>query len=214
MISTHIRTEGLYVKTTIIYQLKRPCVPDCAYTENMFINSIHISLYDIPLTQNILYQKRRGYMKETRMPPAQSANLVANNGSTIYGVSVIAQQTLPVRSKVYQASPHLGPVNVVWLWKTQKPRQTSCGHRGRVSGGLPCRRQLERAAPVSLFSGGSRRPWLVEDWSPRSSLSWWSHSRAGLGLTVLLGERDWWLSYPVGLPDGTHSVLKDLGLWT
>ena len=28
-------------------------------------------------------------MKETRMPPAQSANLVANSGNTIYGVSVI-----------------------------------------------------------------------------------------------------------------------------
>ena len=26
-------------------------------------------------------------MKETRMPPAQSANLVANSGNTIYGVS-------------------------------------------------------------------------------------------------------------------------------
>ena len=30
-------------------------------------------------------------MKETRMPPAQSANLVANSGNTIYGVSVIPQ---------------------------------------------------------------------------------------------------------------------------
>ena len=59
MISTHIRTEGLYVKTTIIYQLKRLCVPDCAYTDNMLINSIHISLYDISLTQIILYQIKR-----------------------------------------------------------------------------------------------------------------------------------------------------------
>ena len=59
VISTHIRTAGLYVKTTIIYQLKRLCIPDCAYTENMFINSIHISLYDISLTQNILYQIKR-----------------------------------------------------------------------------------------------------------------------------------------------------------
>ena len=33
-------------------------------------------------------------MKETRMPPAQSANLVANNGSTIYGVSVIKTSRL------------------------------------------------------------------------------------------------------------------------
>ena len=92
MISTHIRTEGLYVKTTLIYQLKRLCVPDCAYTKNMFINSIHISLYDISLTQNILYQiKRCGCMEETRMPPAYSANQVANSGNTIYhvyGVSV------------------------------------------------------------------------------------------------------------------------------
>ena len=29
-------------------------------------------------------------MKETRMPPAESANLVANSGNTIYGVTVIA----------------------------------------------------------------------------------------------------------------------------
>ena len=28
-------------------------------------------------------------MKETRMPPAWAANLVANNGNTIYGVGVI-----------------------------------------------------------------------------------------------------------------------------
>ena len=28
-------------------------------------------------------------MKETRMPPAQAANLVANSGNTLYGVSVI-----------------------------------------------------------------------------------------------------------------------------
>ena len=34
-------------------------------------------------------------MKETRMPPAQSANLVANNGSTIYGVSVIQPNQIP-----------------------------------------------------------------------------------------------------------------------
>ena len=35
------------------------CVPDCAYTENMCICSIHISLYDISITQNILYQIKR-----------------------------------------------------------------------------------------------------------------------------------------------------------
>ena len=34
-------------------------------------------------------------MKETRMPPVQSANLVANNGSTIYGVSVITSAQVP-----------------------------------------------------------------------------------------------------------------------
>ena len=41
------------------YQLKRLCIPDCAYTENMLINSIRISLYDIGLKQNILYQIKR-----------------------------------------------------------------------------------------------------------------------------------------------------------
>ena len=59
VISTHMRTEWLYVETTIIHQLKRLCVPDCVYTENMFINSIHISLYDISITQNISYQIKR-----------------------------------------------------------------------------------------------------------------------------------------------------------
>ena len=72
VISTHIRTEGLYVKTTLIYQLKRMCVPDCAYTENMFINSIHINLFDISLTQNILYQIKRDVViwKRLGCPPA------------------------------------------------------------------------------------------------------------------------------------------------
>ena len=31
-------------------------------------------------------------MKETRMPPAKAANLVANSGNTIYGVGVIETQ--------------------------------------------------------------------------------------------------------------------------
>ena len=64
VISTHIRTEGLYVKTTIIYQLKRQCVPDYVYTENMFINSIHISLYDISLTQNIYIKLKETWLYE------------------------------------------------------------------------------------------------------------------------------------------------------
>ena len=34
-------------------------------------------------------------MKETRMPPAWSANLVANSGNTIYGVSVIPASIKP-----------------------------------------------------------------------------------------------------------------------
>ena len=69
------------------------------------------------------------------------------------GGPAVAQQTPLVRGKVCQASPHLGPVNVVWLRKPQKTCQTSCGCRNRVSGGLPCRHQHERAAPVSLFFG-------------------------------------------------------------
>ena len=38
-------------------------------------------------------------MKETRMPPAQSANLVANSGNTIYGVSVIDQSDITCVTK-------------------------------------------------------------------------------------------------------------------
>ena len=55
VISTYIRTEGFYVKTAIIHQLKCLCIPDCAYTESIFTNFIHISLYDISVMQNILY---------------------------------------------------------------------------------------------------------------------------------------------------------------
>ena len=51
--------KGFYVKTAIIHQLKCLCVPDCAYTESMFINFTHISLYDISLTRNILYQIKK-----------------------------------------------------------------------------------------------------------------------------------------------------------
>ena len=40
-------------------------------------------------------------MKETRMPPAESANLVANSGNTIYGVSVIVNESAPVDTKAY-----------------------------------------------------------------------------------------------------------------
>ena len=57
--STHIRTEGFYVKTAIIHQWTRLCVPGCVYTESMFINFIHVGLYDISLMQNILYQIKR-----------------------------------------------------------------------------------------------------------------------------------------------------------
>ena len=71
---------------------------------------------------------------------------------------------------------------------------------------------LTRLAAVGIGSVVASQ--TVEDWSPRSSLPLRRHFRAGLGLTVLLGERDWWPSHPVGLFDGSHSVLKDLGLWT
>ena len=62
------------------------------------------------------------------------------------GGPAVAQQTPPVRGKVCQASPHLGPVNVSWLRKKKKTCQTSC-FLGRVVDG-PFRRQLERATPV------------------------------------------------------------------
>ena len=61
------------------------------------------------------------------------------------GGPAVAQQTPPVRGKVCQASPHLGPVNVAWLRK-KKTCQTSC-FLGRVVDG-PFRCQLEGAAPV------------------------------------------------------------------
>ena len=44
-------------------------------------------------------------MKETRMTPAQAANLVANNSNTIYGVSVFIVDT-PDTNSVITVSLH------------------------------------------------------------------------------------------------------------
>ena len=68
---------GSCVKTAIIHQLKRLCVPDCAYTKSMFINFIHISLYDISLTRNISYQTRQHSTQSVRnMPPPSPRHLL------------------------------------------------------------------------------------------------------------------------------------------
>ena len=66
----------------------------------------------------------------------------------------------------------------------------------------------------SSLSRGGRRPQAIKDWSSRSRLPGWRHFRAGLDFTLLLGESNRRAIHPVGLPDGEHSVLKDLGLRT
>ena len=58
-VCTHIRIVGFYVKTAIIHQSKRLCVPDCTYMESMFINFIYTSLYNISVMQIILYSLKR-----------------------------------------------------------------------------------------------------------------------------------------------------------
>ena len=88
MISTHIRAEGLYVKTTIIYQLKwRPRL--CIHGKHVYKWHPHKSVWYISHAEHFISnQKTRGCMIETWMP---SANLVANSGNTIYRVSVIVK---------------------------------------------------------------------------------------------------------------------------
>ena len=66
----------------------------------------------------------------------------------------------------------------------------------------------------SPLSRGSRRPQAVKDWRSRSRLLGWLHFRAGLGLSMLLGESHRRASHPVSLPDGTYMVLKDLWFGT
>ena len=51
-------------------------------------------------------------MKETRMPPAYSANLVANSGNTIYGVSVISVYNFKITFYVHTS---VLPKHLVWL---------------------------------------------------------------------------------------------------
>ena len=48
-------------------------------------------------------------MKETRMPPAQAAYLVANSGNTIYGVSVIVLVTPPLKTRYMYTVMYGGP---------------------------------------------------------------------------------------------------------
>ena len=45
------------------------CSPDCTYMESMFINFIHINLYDIYLMQNILYHIKREVAPWKRLIP-------------------------------------------------------------------------------------------------------------------------------------------------
>ena len=57
-------------------------------------------------------------MKETRMPPAKAANLVANSGNTIYGVGVIGEQSLVDFFKL----PHRPYANkLLWHISTYDP---------------------------------------------------------------------------------------------
>ena len=91
MTSTHIKTEVFYFQTAIIHQLKRLCVPECAYTESMILNFIHVSLYDISLMQNISYQIKRDMTVWKRLgsPQRKQRTWWKNSGNTIYGFGII-----------------------------------------------------------------------------------------------------------------------------
>ena len=68
------------------------CMRHLNYTNPGYFTLLHPykSVWYISHAEHFISnQKRRGCMKETRMPPAKSANLVANSGNTICGVSVI-----------------------------------------------------------------------------------------------------------------------------
>ena len=68
LICTNIRTEGFYVKTTMIHHLKRLSVPHCTCREIiMFMNFIHITLNDVCLMQNILYETKRDMAVSKRL---------------------------------------------------------------------------------------------------------------------------------------------------
>ena len=64
---------------------------------------------------------------------------------------------------------------------------------------------------LSALSRGGRGPQAVKDWSSRSRLLGWRHFRAGLGLSMLLGESHRRASHQVSLPDGTYTVWRTFG---
>ena len=158
MISTHIRTEGLYVKTTIIYQLKRLCIPDCAYRENMFINSIHISLYHISLTQNILYQIKRdvAIWKRLRCPQRNQRTwwqIVATPYTGLAYFIVILplalwwQQQNINQTSNSQQTPHTSAPHCIWINTTM--------HQPHIP---QCTILSSRSIPICiwLYQGGSK----------------------------------------------------------
>ena len=60
-------------------------------------------------------------MKETRMPPAYSANLVANSGNTIYGVSVIWWIVVQsVWTLIYNSTQLSQSIHLISVWNSVK----------------------------------------------------------------------------------------------
>ena len=85
VIYTHITIVGFFNNDSSI---KTPMCPRL-HLHGKHVYKFHpfMSLYYFSDAVNfILTQKRRGCMKEIRMPSAYALNLVANSGSTIYGV--------------------------------------------------------------------------------------------------------------------------------
>ena len=80
--------------------------------------------------------------------------------------------------------------------------------RGRA---LPAPARKGGSWVLSALSRGGRGPQAVKDWSSRSRLLGLSHFRAGLGLSMLLGESHRRASHQVSLPDCTYTVWRTFG---
>ena len=97
-------------------------------------------------------------MKDTRMPPAWSANLVANSGNTLYGVSVIM---VPRHACLHSFS--LSTTFSFWI-----PCYTFLEHKhGSEATGLWTRDQIQaqlefrsHVVPKTVFQDGGDRTWI------------------------------------------------------
>ena len=133
--------------------------------KHVYTFHLYKSVWYISHAEHFISNKKRcDCMKETRMPPAQAASLVANSGNTIYGVSVIDRVLSEYSSSlewrhnghngISNHQPHDCSLNRLFRPKSQKTSQLHvtglCEGNSLVTGEFPTQR-ASNAENVSIW---------------------------------------------------------------